>query len=121
MSMKKILEKYGDFASGGRVIFIGGKPMSIRRVMRKLDLLREEIGPVDCGSLADERYFVRFIDLDDRTIAVFEFDPSYKVVGEVRSDLLEWMGDDYFRARWRVYCPAGGEEWLGRNMAKFKR
>jgi hypothetical protein len=121
MSMKKIVEKYGEFGSGGRVLFIDDKPISIKRVMRRLDLLREDIGPVDCGAVADERYFVRFIDLDDRTIAVFEFDPAYRIVGEVRSDLMEWMGDDYFRAKWRVYCPAGGEEWLGRDMSKFRK
>jgi hypothetical protein len=119
--MKKIIEKYGEFGSGGRVLFIEDKPIAIRRVMRRLDLLRDEIGPVDCGTVADERYFVRFIDLDDRTIAVLEFDPKYKIVGEVRSDLMEWMGDDYFRAKWRVYCPAGGEEWLGRDMSKFRK
>jgi hypothetical protein len=34
---------------------------------------------------------------------------------------MDWLGDDYFRIHWRVFCPAGGEEWLGADMAKAKK
>jgi len=118
MSRKVIEEKYGPFASAGRVLFIEGVPFSLDGIMRKLDLAREEIIPVDCATLSSGLHFVRFVDLDDRTLKVFEIDDHYRVVGETGSDLLHWMGDDYFRARWRVYCPGGGEEWLGRDMGK---
>jgi hypothetical protein len=118
VTREKIEERYGPFGSAGRVLFMGGIPISMKGVMRKLDLEREEIVPVDCGTLGDELHFVRFVDLDDRTLAVFEIDEQYRVRGEIRSDLLKWMGDDYFRANWRVFCPGGGEEWLGRDMGK---
>ena len=120
MSRKRIEEKYGPFASSGIILFVRGGPVSLKAMMRKLDLLREDIAPVDCGVVKDGVNFVRFVDFDDRTIRVLEFDDDFSVTGETRSDLMHWMGDDYFRAKWRVFCPGGGEEWLGHDMTKKK-
>jgi hypothetical protein len=33
---------------------------------------------------------------------------------------MDWLGNDYFRIRWRAFCPAGGEEWLSADASRGK-
>jgi hypothetical protein len=51
---------------------------------------------------------------------VLEFDGEFNISGENGADIMDWIGDEYFRIHWRVFCPAGGEEWLGVDAAKGK-
>ncbi len=51
---------------------------------------------------------------------VLEFDGEFRTVGETGADIMDWIGDEYFKIRWRAFCPAGGEEWLGADMSKGK-
>jgi hypothetical protein len=95
--------------------------MSLRKVSRKLMLEYEDLIPIDGGNLSDGRYWLRFYDGDQRKVLVIEFDREMEIVGETGADIMDWLGDDYFRIHWRVFCPAGGEEWLGADMSKSKR
>ena len=49
---------------------------------------------------------------------LYEVITEFEIVGEAGADIMDWLGDDYFRIHWRVFCPAGGEEWLGADMSK---
>jgi len=110
-------ERYGPFGSGGRVLFIGDIPFSTKGLLKKMGLLHEGIIPVDCGETRDSTFFVRFVDLDDRRVSVIEFSEDFSLLRELRADLFEWMGDEYFKARWRVFCPGDPEVWLGEDSS----
>ena len=121
ISRRTIEERYGLIGTGHKVLFLQGVPMSLRKVSRKLMLEYEDLIPIDGGNLTDGRYWLRFYDGDQRKVLVIEFDREMEIVGETGADIMDWLGDDYFRIHWRVFCHAGGEEWLGADMSKSKR
>ena len=118
IARRGIEERYGKIGTGAKVLFLGGLPMGLSQVSRKLMLAYEDLIPIDAGRLDEGRYWIRYYEGEQRKVIVIEFDREYAIVGETGADIMDWLGDDYFRIHWRVYCPAGGEEWLGGDMAK---
>lgn len=60
-----------------------------------------EILTLEGGTLGEDRHWIRFIDKDDRTYVVFEFNGDFDILSEMRVDSLEWEGEDFFGSRWR--------------------
>jgi len=118
ISRRRIEERYGKIGTGGKILFVGGIPRGLDALSRKLMLHYEDLIPIDAGTLAEGRHWIRYYEGEQRKVLVIEFTPEFDIVGEAGADIMDWLGDDYFRIRWRVFCPAGGEEWLGRDMAK---
>lgn len=117
---KTIEERYGRIGTGNKVLFLKGMPMSLRKISRKLMLQYEDLIPIDGGAFPDGRYWIRYYDGEQRKVLAIEFSGEFDIVGENGADIMDWLGDDYFRIHWRVFCPAGGEEWLGGDMSKTK-
>ncbi|RMG58384.1 MAG: hypothetical protein D6713_07890 [Deltaproteobacteria bacterium] len=118
MSRKEMETRYGPFGGGEMAAFVGDLPYSPRGLLEKLGLLAEGIIPVDCGETRDGTVFVRFVDLEERRVAVVEFTEGFRILREIRAHLSEWMGDEYFRMKWRVFCPGDPEVWLGGDEGK---
>jgi hypothetical protein len=118
LSRRKIEERYGTIGTGGRLLFVGGIPMGLAALSRKLMMHYEDLVPIDAGTLEPDRHWIRYYEGEQRKVIVLEFDREFGIVGETGADIMDWIGDDYFRIHWRVFCPAGGEEWLGADMAK---
>ena len=121
MGRRTIEERYGPIGTGKKVLFVQGVPMSLRKVSRKLMMQYEDLIPIDAGTIPGGRCWIRYYEGEQRKVLVIEFTPEFDIVGENGADIMDWLGDDYFRIHWRVYCPAGGEEWLGADMAKGKK
>jgi hypothetical protein len=117
---RTIEERYGAIGTGNKVLFLQGVPMSLKKVSRRLMMQYEDLIPIDGGTLPGGRHWIRFYDGEQRKVLVIEFTGEFDVVGENGADIMDWLGEDYFRIHWRVFCPAGGEEWLGREMSKSK-
>jgi hypothetical protein len=115
---RTIEERYGPIGSGGKVLFIGGMPMGLKKISRKLALLYEDLIPIDAGTLPAGRNWIRFYEGEQRKVIALEFDGEFNIVGENGADIMDWIGDEYFKIHWRVFCPAGGEEWMGEDMSK---
>ena len=120
VARRKIEERYGKIGTGGKVLFVGGIPMGLRTVSRRLALACTDLVPIDAGVLGEGTRWIRYYDADQRKVVVIEFTEGFDLVGEEGADIMDWIGDDYFRVHWRAFCPAGGEEWLGADMAKAK-
>ena len=118
IARRGIEERYGKIGTGAKVLFLGGLPMGLSQVSRKLMLAYEDLIPIDAGRLDEGRHWIRYYEGEQRKVIVIEFDRDFAIVGEAGADIMDWLGDDYFRIHWRIYCPAGGEEWLGGDMAK---
>jgi len=121
VARRAIEERYGSIGTGKKVLFLQGVPMSLKKVSRKLMMQYEDLIPIDGGTLSDGRFWIRFYEGEQRKVLVIEFTREFDIVGENGADIMDWLGDDYFRIHWRVFCPAGGEEWLGADMAPGKR
>ncbi len=120
IARRAIEERYGKVGTGARVLFLKGLPMGLSQISRKLMLAYEDLIPIDAGTLADGRHWIRYYEGEQRKVIVIEFDREFGIAGETGADIMDWLGDDYFRIRWRAFCPAGGEEWMGADMAGRK-
>ncbi len=120
IARRTIEERYGPIGTGVKVLFIVGLPMGLKTVSRRLMLEHEDLIPIDAGTLADGRHWIRYYEGEQRKVIVVEFDGEFRLLGESGADIMDWIGDEYFKIHWRVFCPAGGEEWLGADAAGGK-
>lgn len=120
IARRTIEERYGPIGTGVKVLFLGGLPMGLKTVSRRLMLEYEDLIPIDAGTLPDGRHWIRYYEGEQRKVLVIEFDGEFRLLGENGADIMDWIGDEYFKIHWRVFCPAGGEEWLGADAAGGK-
>ncbi len=118
IARRTIEERYGPIGTGAKLLFLQGVPMGLIKISRKLALLYDDLVPIDAGTLPSGCHWIRFYEGEQRKVMVLEFDGEFNFVGETGADIMDWIGDEYFRIRWRVFCPAGGEEWMGKDMSK---
>jgi len=118
IARRTIEERYGPIGTGSKLLFLQGTPMGLKKISRKLALLYEDLVPIDAGTLPSGVHWIRYYEGEQRKVIVLEFDDEYNFLGETGADIMDWIGDEYFRIRWRVFCPAGGEEWMGADMSK---
>jgi hypothetical protein len=93
--------RYGAVESGAGTIDIRGIRYRLREVLARWMMDVPEIMTLDGGTLEEGRHWIRFIDKEDRTYVVFEFDRDFEILSEMRVDSLEWEGDNFFGSRWR--------------------
>ncbi len=117
IARRRIEERYGKIGDGKKILFVDGVPMGLSTLSQRLALRYSDLVPIDAGELPDGTFWLRFYDNEQRKVMVVEFDREYGFTGEQGADVMDWLGDDYFRIRWRVFCPAGGEEWLGADQS----
>ena len=105
--------RYGPIGTGGKILFLGGVPMGLKKIARKLAMLYDDLVPIDAGTLPGGAHWIRFYEGEQRKVMVLEFDGEFNIPVENGVDILDWIGDEYFRIHLRVFCPAGGAAWLG--------
>ncbi len=93
--------RYGPPGSGRPAVRVRGTPYTVRQVLAKWMMDVPEVWTIDGGELEDDRYWVRFLDGDDRYVVVFEFDGEFGILSEDRVDSLEWEGERFFTSRTR--------------------
>ena len=120
IARREIEERYGPIGDGKKILFVNGVPMALSTLSRRLGLQYNDLIPIDTGNLPDDTHWLRFYDNERRMVMVVEFDRSFGFTGERGADIMDWLGDDYFRIHWRAFCPAGGEEWLGADGSRTK-
>lgn len=118
VARKAIEERYGPIGSGAKILFLKGVPVGLASVSRKLMMSFADLVPIDGGTLGGGSHWVRYYDGEQRKVIVIEFDEELDLVRESGADIMDWIGEEYFRIHWRIFCPAGGEEWLGADAAK---
>ena len=98
---EKMEKKYGAVGSGATTLPVRGAPYRLREVLARWMMDVPEIMTLDGGTLGEDRYWIRFIDKDDRCYVVFEFNGEFDILSETRVDSLAWEGEDFFASRWR--------------------
>jgi hypothetical protein len=98
---KKMEERYGQVDTGAKTIEVRGVRYRLREVLARWMMDVPEIMTLEGGTLGEDRHWIRFIDKDDRTYVVFEFNGDFDILSEMRVDSLEWEGEDFFGSRWR--------------------
>jgi hypothetical protein len=106
--MHRIEEADGPLGSGSLALTVRGKAYDLFEIGRALGLDAEDIRILDVHMLGNDRYAIRFFDLEERPIVAHEFDGEFRTLQEIRSHIADWMGDEaYHDFPWGVWCPAG--------------
>ena len=98
---QRMVERYGDIRDGVATIIVRGVEYRLRDVLARWMMDVPEIMTLDGGTLGEDRYWIRFIDKDDRCYVAFEFNGEFDILSEMRVDSLAWEGEDFFASRWR--------------------
>jgi hypothetical protein len=99
-SAREAMERrYGRLDSGQTALRIAGREYRLREILAQWMLDVEGVLSIDGGDLGGGRYWIRFLDSDDRRYAVFEFDAGFDILSKMRADSLEWEGDGFFFSR----------------------
>lgn len=93
--------RYGDVGSGSATLVVRGVTYRLREILARWMMDVPEIMTIDGGYLEEDRYWLRFIDKDDRCYVAFEFNGEFDILSEMRADSLAWEGEDFFGSRWR--------------------
>ncbi|MCL5885205.1 MAG: hypothetical protein M1377_07720 [Deltaproteobacteria bacterium] len=101
MGREEMERRYGRPGTGADTIPVGGVPCRLKKILAKWMMDVPEVWTIDGGVLEEGRYWIRFLDADDRCIVVFEFDGDYDILSEMRVDSMEWEGEDFFKSRTR--------------------
>jgi hypothetical protein len=98
--------RYGILGAGRQVLLIGGRSYNLPEVMLALGLAFEDNHAIDGGEVYEDRLFmIRYFDGETRQVVALEFDPQFRLQGEIRVHIAEWMGDDYYNFPWAAWCP----------------
>jgi transposase InsO family protein len=68
----RMVERYGEIREGTGAIIVRGVEFRPRRILARWMMDVPEVWSLDGGALGDDRYWIRFLDADDRCIVVFE-------------------------------------------------
>jgi len=92
---------YGEVGSGAATLVVRGVTYRLREILAWWMMDVPKIMTLDAGVLGEDRFWIRFIDKDDRCYVVFEFNGEFDILSEMRADSLAWEGEDFFGSRWR--------------------
>jgi len=81
---KTMEERYGEVESGANSIEVRGVRHRLREVLARWMMDVPEILTLDGGTLGEGRHWIRFIDKDDRTYVVFEFNGEFDILSEIQ-------------------------------------
>lgn len=101
MGRDEMEKRYGAPGTGAHLVPVGGEPRRLKQILAKWMMDVPEVWTIDGGVLEEGRYWIRFLDADDRSIVVFEFDDAFDILFEMRVDSLAWEGEDFFKSRTR--------------------
>lgn len=106
ISREAMEKRYGELGTGSFQLTINGRSYDLYEIMHILGHDFEDIRPIDACTLLENTYAIRYGDLETRDIVTIEFDQTFLVLGEYRTHLAEWMGEEEYQAfGWGAWCP----------------
>lgn len=100
-----IEEKYGRLWSGSETVNVEGKRLDIKVVLNAIDLLAGDIAPIDMVELGEDNFALRYYDDNDRCVVALEMDRRFKICGEYRAHIGEWLLDAYHDPEKKAISP----------------
>lgn len=99
-------ERYGPLGTGASELTVRGRRYDLYELLKAIGEDFDDIRPIDAKELEPEtRFALRVFDLEERMVVAFEFDADFRYLAENRVHIEEWMGDDYYKFNWGIWCP----------------
>ena len=103
---KRMEERFGEVGTGLLELTIRGNRYDLYQLLRMVGLDHAGIRPIDAHQLdGPDRFAIRLFDSEERLIVAYEFGPDFEYLGECAAHIDEWMGEDYYRFPWAIFCP----------------
>ncbi len=102
---KRMEERFGEIGSGLVELTILGTRYDLYQLLRMVGMDHADIRPIDAHVVGPDRFAIRYFDTEERLIVAYEFGPHFEYLGELCAHIDEWMGDEYYRFPWAVFCP----------------
>jgi len=97
----RMVKKYGEIREETGSISVRGVEYRLKQILARWMMDVPEVWTLDGGELGEDRYWIRFLDADDRYVVVFEFDGKFDILSEMRVDSMAWEGERFFTSRTR--------------------
>jgi hypothetical protein len=98
--------RFGALGSGLAALPVRGRTYSLEALLHALGLGFEDIRPIDAHALAAGHFAVRYVDPEEWVVVVYEFDASFRRLGETVVPLAAWIGDRAAPFPWASLAPA---------------
>lgn len=80
---KRMEDRFGELGSGLVELTIRGKRHDLHQLLRAVGLDHADIRPIDAHHLdGSDRFAIRCLDMEERTIVAHEFDAEFEYLGE---------------------------------------
>jgi hypothetical protein len=97
--------RFGALGSGLPALSIQGRSYDLEDLLRALGLGFEDIRPIDAHRVAAERFAVRYVDPEEWVVVAYEFDATFRCLGETAVHLSAWIGDRAAPTLWTSLAP----------------
>lgn len=98
-------KRFGEPGSGLRELTIRGTRYGLAELLRANGLDHDDVRPIDAHRVGEERFAVRYFDVEERMVVAYEFDADFRYLGECAAHIDEWLGEEYYRSPWALSRP----------------
>ncbi len=84
--------RFGPLGCGGQVLSLAGCEYDIPELLAQLGVEFDDMKPIDVQAVGGH-YVVRYFDAQDARVVAQEFDEDFRILGETRAHIAEWVGD----------------------------
>ncbi len=88
--------RYGPLGSGEQVLTIEGVSYMLAELMPRMGLNFDDSQAIDVVILPEGHYAVRYYDGQDHRVVAQEFDAGFRLLGETRAHIAEWLGEEAY-------------------------
>jgi len=91
-----IESRYGPLGSGRQSLKVDGADLTVAELLRRLGIGFDDSGPIDVVMLSEGHYAIRYCDEQDQCVVAQEFDADFRLLGELRAHVAEWLGEQAY-------------------------
>jgi hypothetical protein len=91
-----IESRYGPLGSGGQILRVGGVEYTVAELLRRIGIGFDDSVPIDVVMLSEGHYAIRYCDEQDQCVVAQEFDADFRLLGETRAHIAEWLGEQAY-------------------------
>ncbi len=91
-----IESRYGPLGSGGQTLQVGGVDYAVAELLCRMGLNFDDSEPIDVVMVSEGHYAIRYYDGQDQRVVAQEFDADFRLLGETRAHIAEWLGEQAY-------------------------
>ena len=103
---RRMEERFGELGAGLVALSVREKRYDLHQLLKAVGMDHAGVRPIDAHLLGEDRFAIRYFDMEERLVVAYEFGPDFEYLGERAAHIDEWLGDEYYNNPWAVFSPA---------------